>query len=50
MQLGNSSDVINGMGTVRVGYETWFCGQNPQLTGEILFRPDVFVGHFQKLF
>ena len=27
-----------------------FSGQNSQLAGQILFSPDVSVGHFQKLF
>ena len=38
------------MGTVYVGYETFFSGQNPQLAGQILLCPDISVGHFQKLF
>ena len=31
-------------------HEAFFSGQDSQLAGQILFCPEVSVGHFQKLF
>ena len=33
-----------------ISHKCWFSGQNSQLTGQILFCPDVSTGGFQKLF